>query len=204
MALTATFLSASMDALTLDFNVAAIAGATVGGFVRIDGEFAVITAILAGSGGAGKVTVRSRGDNGGTAVAHDVLAPVTFGLMTDQATLGVTEGIPVPTQEENLATLGQNNPIAVPNRNTTYLITKTTALGGSTMPNPSLSQDGLEVAFLSNTAFAHVVNLVTSDAGVTGGNKTIYTFAAFAGAGFRVKAIKGRWLAISLNGVTPT
>ena len=198
MALTATTLASALDALALDFNVTSAAGATVGGFCRIDGEFSVITAIA-----GNKISVRSRGDNGGIAVAHGVLAPVTFGLASDQANLGATEGVPVPV-DENLASLGADGAIPVPLRNTTYVITKGAALAASAMPNPPISSDGLEVAFLSNGAFAHVVTLVTSDAGVTGGNKTTYTFAAFAGAGFKVKAVKGRWLTLYLNAVVPT
>jgi hypothetical protein len=193
-----------MDALTLDFNVTTIAGATVGGFVRIDGEFAVITALLPNAtGGGGKVSVRSRGDNGGLAVAHAVLAPVTFGLASDQAGLGATEVVPVPV-DENLASIGADGAIPVPLRNTTYFITKGTALAASTMQNPPLSSDGLEVGFISTTAFAHVINLVTSNNGATGGNKTIYTFPAFPGAGFKVKAVKGQWLTLYSNAVTPS
>jgi len=198
MALTGTTLASALDALALDFNVTSSAGATVGGFCRIDGEFSVITAI-----NGNKISVRSRGDNGGIAVAHAVLAPVTFGLASDQAGLGATEGVPVPV-DENLASIGADGAIPLPLRNTTYFITKGTALAGSTMPNPPLSSDGLEVGFISLTAFAHVVNLVTSNNGATGGNKTIYTFPAFPGAGFKVKAVKGQWLTLYSNAVTPS
>lgn len=203
MALTGTTLASAMDALTLDFNVTAIAGATVGGFVRIDGEFAVIVALLPNAvGGGGKVSVRSRGDNGGTAVPHAVLAPVTFGLASDQAQLGATEGVPVPT-DQNLASIGADGPIAVPLRNTTYVITKGAALGTSTMPNPPMSSDGLEVGFLSATDFAHVVTLVTSWDGTTG-NSTTYTFTAFKGGGFRVIAFRGVWALLYAHDVAIT
>jgi hypothetical protein len=188
-----------MDAVTLDFNVTAIAGATVGGFVRIDGEFAVITALLPNfSGGGGKVSVRSRGDNGGTAVPHGITAPVTFGVASDQAGLGTTEFVPVPV-DENLASIGADGAIPLPTRNTTYVITKGAALAGSTLPNPPLSSDGLEVGFISTTLFAHVVNTVTASTG-TAANKTIFTFPAFAGAGFRLKAVKGAWVQLYAQG----
>ena len=198
MALTGTTLATALDALALDFNVTSSAGATVGGFCRIDGEFSVITAIS-----GNKISVRSRGDNGGIAVAHAALAPVTFGLASDQAAYGATEGVPVPT-EFNLASIGADGPIGLPLRNTTYLITKgAAALAGSTMPNPPLSSDGLEVQFISATDFAHVVNLVTSWDGKTG-NKTIYTFTAFKGGAFKVMAIRGVWALINAHDVAIT
>jgi hypothetical protein len=197
MAATGTTLASPLDALALDFNVTSSAGATIGGFCRIDGEFSVITGIL-----GNKISVRSRGDNGGLAVAHAVLAPVTFGLASDQANLGATEIVPVPT-EQNLQSIGADGPIAVPLRATTYLITKGAALAASTMPNPPLSSDGLEVQFISATDFAHVVSLVTSWDGKTG-NKTTYTFTAFKGGAFKVMAIRGVWALINAHDVAIT
>lgn len=197
MATTTTTLASPLDALALDFNVTSSAGATVGGFCRIDGEFSVVTGIL-----GNKISVRSRGDNGGIAVAHAVLAPVTFGLASDQANLGATEGVPVPVNE-NLASIGADGPIAVPLRNTTYYITKGAALAASTMPNPPASSDGLEVAFQSATDFAHVVSLVTSWDGTTG-NHTTYTFTAFKGGYFKVKAFRGVWALVSAHDVAIT
>ncbi|MCX6550050.1 MAG: hypothetical protein NTY02_03400, partial [Acidobacteria bacterium] len=74
MALTATTLASAADAITLRFAVTASTGATVGGFMRVDGEYMMVTAIPA----SGFVDVRARGDRGGTAKAHNILAPVTF------------------------------------------------------------------------------------------------------------------------------
>jgi hypothetical protein len=92
----------------------------------------------------------------------------------------------------------------VPTRNTTYIINKpVAALATSAMANPSAAQDGLEVTFLSNTNFAHVVTLVTSQDGTTG-NHTTYTFPAFGGSGFKVKAVQGRWLVLANNLVVIT
>lgn len=198
MALTATSLASAIDANTLDFNATSASGATVGGFARIDGEFSMIVAI-----NGVKISVRSRGDMGTTSTAHDVLAPLVFGLLSDLASLPLMSTVGVPLDEENLAALGQNGAIPVPTRNTTYFITKATALGSSAMPNPSASQDGLEVQFVSTTDAAHVVTLVTSQDGTTG-NHTTYTFPAFGGSSFRIKASKGRWLVIANNLVVIT
>ena len=197
MALTSTTLATALDALALDFNVTSSAGATVGGFCRIDGEFSVITAI-----NGNKISVRSRGDNGGSAVAHAVSAPVTFGVASDQAGLGATEGTPVPT-DQNLASIGADGPIAVPLRNTTFLITKGAALGSSLLPNPPASSDGLEVGFISATDFAHVISVVSSWDGTTGVNTT-YTFTAFKGGGFRLIAVRGTWALLYAHDVAIT
>lgn len=198
MATTVTQLAASVDASTTDFYVASSAGAGAGNFIRVDSEFAVVVSVS-----GNKVSVRSRGDLGGSAMRHDVGAPVTFGENRDLMGLGQLEEVPTPTQTEDILSIGQNAIIGVPQRHTTYLITKATALGTSTLGNPSPTQDGLEVGFISLTDAAHVVTLTTSSDGTTG-NTTTYTFPAFKGAGFKVKAFKGAWVLLYASGVTPT
>jgi hypothetical protein len=199
MAITGTTLAAAIDANALTFNATSATGATVGGFAKIDQEFMVITAI-----DGTKISVRSRGDNGSTAVAHDILAALTFGLNSDLSSLPMYSTIPVDSDGEGLIYIGQNTAsLAVPNRDTTFVINKATALGSTTLANPSKSQDGLELQFVSNTDAAHVVTLVTSQDGTTG-NHTTYTFAAFGGAGFRIKAVGGRWLTLASVAVTIT
>lgn len=199
MALTQTTLSAAIDANTLSLNATSATGATVGGFAKVDQEFMVITAI-----DGTKITVRGRGDNGTTAVAHDVLAQLTFGLNTDLSVLPLYSTVPVPNDEAQYQVIGQNTAsLAVPARNTIFIINKATALGTTTFANPSKSQDGLVITFVSNTDAAHVVTLVNSQDGTTG-NHTTYTFAAFGGASFSIVAVNGRWLVLSLNAVAPT
>lgn len=193
MALTATSLSAACDEKTLTFNVTAATGATVGGFMRIDAEFSFITAI-----NGTQIEVRGRGSYGGSAVAHAVLAPVVFGLTTDLANLGQLETLPVPTEDEDLVTIGANGAIQVPLRKTTFLITKGSALASSTFANPSASQDGLEVTFIGSTDFAHVITTVAVHDGTTGAHTTC-TSAAFAGSSLTLKASKARWLVKANN-----
>lgn len=199
MALTQTTLSAAIDANTLSLNATSATGATVGGFAKVDQEFMVITAI-----NGTKIDVRSRGDQGSLAVAHDVLAQLTFGLATDLSSLPLYSTIPVPNDETQYTVIGQNTAaLAVPTRNTIFVINKATALATTTFANPSKSQDGLTITFVSNTDAAHVVTLVNSQDGTTG-NHTTYTFAAFGGAAFTVVAVNGRWLTLSFNAVTIT
>lgn len=198
MALTATSLSAPFGKNALVLNATAATGATVGGIYRVNGEIGYITAITGTA-----IEVRSRGSFGGAAVDHAVLSPLTFGLTTDLSELGLMEQVPVPTMAEDLKTIGADGAIAVPNRNTTFVITKATALASSTLADPSKSQDGLRLTFVSNSAAAHVVTLTNSFDGTTG-NSTVYTMTAFQGCSFAVIASKGVWLVLYLNGVTVT
>lgn len=198
MALTTTTLAAAADAATLRFNVTAATGATVGGFMRVDGEFMVITAI---SGTA--IDVRSRGDQGGIAVAHDILAPVTFFLATDQAALGVTDDRPVPAKDFDLLNVGQNGVIAVPKRPTTYVLNKASALASTTLANPAADQNGLVLRFLTATDAAHVITTDHGHDGTTGEHTTC-TSAAYIGACLSLIAVDGKWLVLSNNNWTIT
>jgi hypothetical protein len=199
MALTTTSLSAALSANAVVLSATSATGATVGGFAKVDGEFMVITAINGTS-----ISVRSRGDQGTAAVAHAVLSPLVFGLASDLAQmLGPSEVVLPVFDQYDMATIGANGAIAVPSRQTVFLITKATALGTSTLANPTKDQTGLILTFTSTTAAAHVVTLVTSQDGTTG-NSTTYTFAAFAGCSFSVIATNASWNVLFLNGVTVT
>jgi hypothetical protein len=198
MALTQTSISAALSANALVLAATSATGATVGGFAKVDGEYMVITAIS-----GTQISVRSRGDLGTSAVAHAVLAPLTFGLASDLPALGAGDTIPQVFEAYDVASIGANGAIACPDRPTLFLINKATALGSSTFANPSKAQNGLVVVFTSTTTAAHVVTLVTSQDGTTG-NHTTYTFAAFAGCTFGVVATNGSWNVLFLNGVTVT
>jgi hypothetical protein len=130
MALTTTSLAAPITANDLAFIATSATGATVGGFVRIDDEFMAVTAI-AGT----LISVRSRGDYGSQAVAHQGLSSVVFGLASDLAPLGTSETIPVPAAFD-MATIGVNGAIPVPTRHTVYFLTKATALAATSPRSP--------------------------------------------------------------------
>lgn len=199
MALTQTSISAALSANALVLAATAATGATVGGFAKVDGEFMVITAIS-----GTQISVRSRGDQGTAAVAHNVLAPLTFGLSTDlQAMLGPTEVLAPVFLDYDIATIGANGAIAVPSRQTLFFITKASALASSTVANPTKDQNGLILTFTSAAAAAHVVTLTTSQDGTTG-NSTTYTMTAFLGCSFAIVAWNGTWNVLYLNGVTVT
>lgn len=193
MALTATSLLATMPKEALVLNATSATGATVGGFARVDDEFMVITAIT-----GTKIDVRSRGDQGTTATAHNILAPVVFGLTSDQAILGVLETLAVNKQLMDYVGIGANGAIPPPLRNTTYIIMKGSALASSALADPLASQDGLEVTFLGGTDFAHVVTTVSAHDGTTGLHTTL-TSPAFIGGGLTLVASKTKWLVKSNN-----
>lgn len=193
MALTATSLASAATAGTLNYNVTSATGATVDGFIRVDGEFAYITVI-----NGTQISVRGRGTFGTTAVAHGVLAPVVYGLNSDLSALGMLEQLPVPVSESDLVGVGANGVITVPNRNTTHLIMKGSALASSTFADPSASQDGLEVTFVGGTDFAHVVTTVSVNDGTSGLHTTL-TSAAFAGSTLTLVAFKTKWMVKSNN-----
>jgi hypothetical protein len=193
MALTSTSISAALSANSLTLVATSATGATVGGFAKVDGEYMFIDAIS-----GTQITVRGRGSFGTAVVAHNVLAPLTFGLTSDLTDLGATQVIPSVFDQRDVANVGADGAIACPNRDTLFVITKGAALASSTFANPGKAQNGLQVSFTSATLFAHVVTLVTAQDGTTG-NHTTVTFPAFAGASVTLVAVNGTWNVLSNN-----
>jgi len=186
MALTTTSLAAPITANDLAFVATSATGATVGGFVRIDDEFMAVTAI-AGT----LISVRSRGDYGSQAVAHQGLSSVVFGLASDLAPLGTSETIPVPAAFD-MATIGVNGAIPVPTRHTVYFLTKATALA-ATLADPSASQDGLTISLVGCTNAAHVITAAGLIYDGTDGANSICTSAAYIGSCCTLIAYGGKW-----------
>jgi hypothetical protein len=200
MALTVTTLAAAATRDTLRFNVTSSTGATVGGFMRIDKEYCQIVAIPQ----SGYIDVRSRGDRGGTAAAHGVLAPVTFGLAEDMQTLGEGMDIPVPGFAWDIKNVGADGAIACPAKNTIFNINKATALGSSTFADPRADQDGLVVQFVTTTDALHVLTTVNLHDGTTGAHTTVTSAGAFRGNCLMLIALGGKWSVLANNGFTIT
>jgi len=156
--------------------------------MRIDGEYMIVTAIPV----SGWVEVRSRGDRGGVAVAHNILAFVTFGVASDLVGLGVRQEIPVPGDDFDLKHIGANAAIPVPVRNTVYFIDKASALASSTFADPAADQNGLKVSFIGTTDYAHVITTVSCHDGTTGAHTTL-TSAAYAGSSITLIANATKW-----------
>ena len=198
MALTNTSLAAALSADALVLSATSATGATVGGFAKVDGEYMIVTAI-----NGTQVSVGQRGTLGTAAAAHNVLAPLTFGLLSDLPALGPTELVPPVFEDSGIVTVGADGVISVPVRDTLFIITKATALASSTFANPSAAQNGLTVTFFAGTNAAHVVTTTTVYDGTTGAHTTL-TFAAFIGASVTLTAFNGAWLVKSNNAVTIT
>jgi hypothetical protein len=202
MALTNTTLAAACTAsdtlLTLTSTAGAgfpAVGALLSGMgqpMQIDGEVCYLVSTVA----AGVVKVRSRGAEGTEARAHDLLAPVsTSPTGADFPVVPTGTVSQRPPQVDDMVTIGQNTAIiTLPGKNTVFVITKATALASTTLPVPTVAQNGLRLTFTSQTAAAHVITSTTGfNNGLTGSPWTTATFAAFIGAGFSVVANNGTW-----------
>ena len=201
MAITNTSLAAALAFNDTVLKATTTTGATVNGFAKVDGEYMRVTAITGTTNGT--VTVHQRGFEGTAVVAHKILAPLTFGLWSDLTEFGATEIVPPVIEDRDIVTIGADGVIAVPVRDTVFVIQKGAALASSTFANPTAAQNGITVTFTSGTDFAHVITPVAVRDGTTGLH-TILTFLAFAGATITLVAMNGQWYTVSKEGVTIT
>lgn len=190
-------------ALTSTTNFPAVGAISSGNQYRmlIDGEFMYIVETIA----AGSVRVRSRGADGTLAVAHDINSNVSMGVPGDFPAIPAGAVSERPAYVDDLVSVGENGVIAIPTRNTTFYLTKGSALASTTLAAPTQAQNGLKLIFTSQTAFAHVITATTliGDA-VSGSPHTTATFAAFVGASMTLEASDGVWNLIANVGVTVT
>ncbi len=206
MALTRTSTSAAVTAnqvtnlgitSTTGFPAVGILGSRQ--LVQIDSEFMLVDQVVA----SGVINVLQRGYNGTIAMAHDILAPVvTSAAPADWQLLPWGSDDTRPPYLDDQKTVGQNGAIACPLKNTTYVLTKGSALASTTLASPAKDQDGLRLTFTSATAFAHVITAVMED-GTTGGSTTA-TFTAFVGASMILEACNAIWNVIAVQNVTIT
>lgn len=203
MALTRTSLSAACGAsdLTLSITSTSSGFPAVGVYasppqiLQVDGEKMLIQVVPL----AGICKVMQRGYDGTYAQAHDVLAPVATSA-TPGDFVGVAQGAvdTRPPYVDDIVTVGQNGVIAVPIRNTTFLLTKATALASTTLAAPGKDQDGLRLTFTNQTNAAHVITATSLFGdGVTGAPHSTATFGAFIGASLVVVADNGLWNLVS-------
>jgi hypothetical protein len=204
MALTNTSLAAACTAsdLTLSITSTSSGFPTVGTLgnrqlMLVDGEYMLIDHVPV----AGTVVVKLRGYEGTSAVAHDVLAPVsTSASPSDFPTTPTGASTPRPPYVDAIVSIGQDGDIACPTRNTTFLLDKATALASTTLASPTVAQNGIRATFTSNTAAAHVITATMED-GTTGGSTTA-TFTAFKGASMILEASAGVWNVVAVQNVT--
>jgi hypothetical protein len=198
MALTQTTLSGAISATELTLPVTSATGFTVGNPLKVDTE--MIGAILAIDGTA--IKVRGRGWDGTAGVAHNALAIVVTGLPSDFAAPSPGTMVALDPDEPEIKTYSVNGAITIPDRDQLIYLNKA-GVAAMTLAAPSKAQDGLMLQISSTTANAHTVT-------ATGLFKTgaatvnLATFAAFAGAGFTVRASQGLWNVVSSVAITFT
>jgi hypothetical protein len=83
----------------------------------------------------------------------------------------------------------------------TVIITKGSA-AALTLGLPTTAQNGVEIAIVAATAFAHTVTRATEGFNDLGASGDVATFAAAKGNGFTVVAYEGDWFVTSNIGVT--
>lgn len=201
MALTRTSLSAACGASDLTLAVTSTTGFPAVGVIGsrqrmvVDDESMLVELVPV----ANTVKVLQRGYNGTVATAHDILSPViTSSSEADFAAVPMGANVARPPFVDDIVSVGQNGIIAVPIRNTTFILTKATALASTTLAAPAKDQDGVRLTFVNQTAAAHVITATSLLAdGVTGSPHTTATFGAFIGASLVLVADNGLWAVVS-------
>jgi len=199
MALNNTTVAAAVLQNDVTLNLTATTGNAVGNLIRVDNEYMVQTGPAVGT----FIPVR-RGLEGSAVLPHNILANVNMGLFSDFSGPSYGRLTSVnPEADPDVISIGANTTLTAPVRNTIYYLTKATALASTTLPAPSTAQNGMSIAFTSQTAAAHVITATSLIAdGVTGSPHTTATWAAFKGATLVLTADAGLWNVTSAVGVT--
>jgi hypothetical protein len=195
MALTRTTIAAAISADALTIPVTSATGFAAGNFIRVDNEYMMVVSITGTS-----ISVRSRGDLGSAAVAHNILAPATTGLLSDLPNFPMGQAAQVNPNAQTIVTASVDGALSIPVQNTLVLVQKA-GVCAMTLAAPTTAQDGLEVTILSATANAHTVTYTEGFYGDTTASD-VATFAAKVGASMTIKAQGGKWGIVSLANVT--
>jgi hypothetical protein len=199
MAVTATTLSSAMTLSDDTALVTSATGATAGQPVRIDNEWAVVVKVT-----GTQIKLRSRGDQGTAAVAHNVLAPVVF---TDGTAGDLADLPPTKTSAQypgavydDIVAYSVNGAITPPRKNTLIVLTKA-GVAAMTLAGPSKADNGIVVTIKSSTANAHTVTYTAGFYADTT-SSDVATFAAKDGASITLVADGGKWGVVALGNVT--
>jgi hypothetical protein len=198
MAITTTTLAAGIGINDNTVKVTSATGASTTGWMQIDGEFMIITAINSTT-----ISVRSRGKFGGAAKAHNALAPVSFGSAEDLNVPPPSDTAQRNLSDRDIQSYSVNGAVDIgklTSPKTDILMTKAGVLA-LTIASPTAAIDGYEVRFIASTANAHTLNYSAGFAGDT----TASDIATFGGAindSLTIVARNGTWAVVSANGVT--
>jgi hypothetical protein len=195
MALTRTTISAAVSATALTIPVTSATGFAAGNFLRIDNEFMMVVSVSGTN-----ITVRSRGDLGSAAIAHNTLAPATTGLLSDLPDIPPGQAAQVDQAGQTIVTASVDGALSIPIQNTLVLVQKA-GVCAMTLAAPTTAQDGVTVTIMSNTANAHTVTYTAGFYGDTT-SSDVATFAAKVGASMTIQAQAGKWGVVALANVT--
>lgn len=197
MALTRTTLSAAVTVNDLVFPVTSATGFAAGQFVLVDNEFSIIDRSY--SSGT-NIPVYRRGDQGTRVVAHNALAEVVTGNMSDLADLATFAMVRRPPYQDDVVWMSVTGAITVPVKDTTVILNKA-GVAAMTLAAPAKDQTGITLTITSDTAQAHTVT-ATSLLSTGTASVSVATFAASKGSGLVLKAVDGLWNVISSTGIT--
>ena len=195
MAQTTTTISAAVGATDLTIPVTSATGFAAGNYLRLDNEFMVVSSVSGTN-----ISVRSRGDKGSGAVAHNILAIANTGLDSDLAVQPMGQAAQIDPQFPTIVTYSAAGAIAIPVQNT-MVVLNGGAARAMTLAGPAKDQDGLTLTVLNASAFAHTVTYTAGFYGDTTSSDVI-TFAAKAGASFICVARGGTWGLLGLTNCT--
>jgi hypothetical protein len=133
-----------------------------------------------------------RGYDGTQAVAHGVLAPVSYGNAGDFNPLAAPPFKAI--LPEASTSYGADGAIAVPNVDSVIYLCKATA-GAYTLVGPNVDSQ-VEVTFISTTAAAHTITYTAGFYGNTT-SSDVATFPATVGGTFKIRAQGGVWVPLS-------
>jgi hypothetical protein len=195
MALTRTTIAAAVSADTLTIPVTSATGFAAGNVLRIDNEYMMVVSVTGTT-----ISVRARGDLGSAAVAHNILAPATTGLLSDLPDYPVGQVAQTDPSGQTIVTASVDGALSIPTQNTLVLVQKA-GVCAMTLAAPTTAQDGVVLTILSATANAHTVTYTAGFYGDTT-SSDVATFAAKVGASMTIQAQAGKWGVVSLANVT--
>ena len=209
MAITTTTLTSALDAIGTSIHVASATGITAPNFqtgagitlLQIEQE----KMIVIGAPNGTFIPVL-RGQGGTQSVAHTNGALVFIGSPTDFASFIEIFGS-LMTSQQTQEGVTQNavqltgSADAVLSSVSSYNVVMTSGVDAITLPTPVAGDEGNIIDIWSATAHAHTVTAASAcfAVGVTG-NKTVCTFAAFPGAGIKLRVCNLLYHVISTGG----
>lgn len=136
----------------------------------------------------------------GSTIATNTIAETTAGSGVTADSVLLKDG--TSTHRNPVIAVTGDGAVAVPNGNTTYFITENSDGATMTLVDPTATtHDGLRLTFISTTAQAHSLDLVT---GINGGAADVGTFGGAAGDGVVIEAYQGVWYEVPGNNTNVT